>query len=585
MRSKPIASIMLGLLIVPLSGTRMAASPGDIFDSVKKGDPAAVKTLLDGDPSLAAARDADGRTPLHWAARAATPSLEIMTLLLDRGAGVNAPDNNGIVPLHSAASRGQAEATALLLARGADPNIQDKARNTPLGMAVINLPFGYPVPQGRKDVVGALVEAGAEFPLAGEPARKLWHRALAGNYARLAAKMMAGGIDLKTRNDDDGTSLHSAAAGGSEALLEPLVKAGLDIDGSNRYGSTPLQLAARLGRAETVRRLLALGARPDARSPAGMTAYNCAVEAGFREVADLLTGQRVDRSDPLFPPLKGPYLGQRPPGKEPELFAPGILSTESMEHGPAVFSPDGLAVYWTRAGGDGRGGGRIMFMRLEDGQWAPPRPLALSGRLNEEMPGLSPDGQRLFFDVEDPDTSRRYGLWKADREGSGWGKARPLGPAVNSGGENSQPSVSGNGTVYFSSGRDGGQGGFDLYRSRFEDGRYLPAENLGPGINTGDTEIHPFVAPDESYLIFSSDRTGGRGGFDLYIAFRAADGRFGPALNMGDRINGAGTVNWLGAVSPDGKYLFFASNRNGNALDIWWVDARFFEDLKPRSKG
>lgn len=582
MKSKQLALIMLGLLMVPLSGMRRTAPPGDIFGAVKNGDAATVKTLLDGDPSLVGARDADGRTPLHWAARAATPNLEIVTLLLDRGAGVNAPDNNGIVPLHSAASRGQAEAAALLLARGADPNIRDKARNTPLAMAVINLPFGYAVPQGRKDVVEALVEAGAEFPLAGEDGRKLWHRALAGSYARLASKMMAGGIDPKTRNNDDGTSLHSAAAGGSEALLEPLVKAGLDIDGLNRYGSTPLQIAARLGRAGTVRRLLALGARLDARSPAGMTAYNYAVEAGFGEVVDLLAAQGADRSDPSFPRREGPYLGQRPPGDEPELFAPGVLSTESMEHGPAVFSPGGLAVYWTRAGGDG--GGRIMSMKLEDGRWTPPRSLDLSGRLNEEMPGLSPDGQRLFFDVEDPDRARRYGLWQADREGTGWGGARPLGPAVNSGGENSQPSISSDGTLYFSSGRDGGQGGFDLYRSRFEGGRYLPPENLGPGINTDSTEIHPFVAPDESFLMFSSDRPGGKGSFDLYIAFRAPDGRFGPALNMGDRINGAGTVNWLGAVSPDGKYLFFASNRNGNSLDIWWVDARFIEDLRPRAK-
>jgi Tol biopolymer transport system component len=104
------------------------------------------------------------------------------------------------------------------------------------------------------------------------------------------------------------------------------------------------------------------------------------------------------------------------------------------------------------------------------------------------------------------------------------------------------------------------------------EGKYAEPENLGKGINTPEREYDAFVAPDETYLIFSSYRLGeGLGKSDLYISFRSTGGRWGKARNLGKLINSRES-EFSPAVSPDGKYFFFTSTRLGQG-DIYWVDA------------
>jgi hypothetical protein len=99
----------------------------------------------------------------------------------------------------------------------------------------------------------------------------------------------------------------------------------------------------------------------------------------------------------------------------------------------------------------------------------------------------------------------------------------------------------------------------------------MPAE-----INRGKYSAHPFIAADESYLIWDTEREDGFGESDLYISFRHKDGTWGKAINLGEQIN---TNAWeaSGYVTPDGKYLFF--NRGH---DLYWVDAHFIEALRPK---
>ncbi|MDH4270583.1 MAG: hypothetical protein OEW18_01260, partial [Candidatus Aminicenantes bacterium] len=89
-----------------------------------------------------------------------------------------------------------------------------------------------------------------------------------------------------------------------------------------------------------------------------------------------------------FPVLKGPYLGQKPPGMTPELFAPGIISTCS-QHSSAYFSRDGKEVYFSRMLPRPSA---IMYMCEENGQWTSPR-VVCEGL----TPGLAPDGKTIFF--------------------------------------------------------------------------------------------------------------------------------------------------------------------------------------------
>ena len=106
------------------------------------------------------------------------------------------------------------------------------------------------------------------------------------------------------------------------------------------------------------------------------------------------------------------------------------------------------------------------------------------------------------------------------------------------------------------------------------EGQHLPFE-LVAGINSDQKDHDPYVASDESFLIFTSERAGGKGGKDLYISYRRADGSWRVPQNMA-AINTRGN-EWCPMMSPDGRYLFFT--RRG---DIHWVDASIIEALRPK---
>jgi len=155
------------------------------------------------------------------------------------------------------------------------------------------------------------------------------------------------------------------------------------------------------------------------------------------------------------------------------------------------------------------------------------------------------------------------------------------GPPLNSDKSAFGPSVSRNGTIYFYSFNiEGGFGSVDIYRSRFTRDGYEKPENLGDSINTGFMDSSPYIAPDESYLLFSSMRPDGHGDFDLYVSYKKKDGTWTKAKNMGETINSSARDD-AQVVSPDGQYLFFMSRRNGIG-ESFWVDAKIIEELKPK---
>jgi hypothetical protein len=156
-------------------------------------------------------------------------------------------------------------------------------------------------------------------------------------------------------------------------------------------------------------------------------------------------------------------------------------------------------------------------------------------------------------------------IWMMKKSGEGaaaateWSAPEHL-AAVNSETNEWFPTVSKNGNLYFGSERLGGKGKCDLYVSRLVDGKYQTPENLGEPINTTANEVEPFIAPDESYIIFAG--TGlpeSRGAYDIYVSFRR-DGAWTKPVNLGDKINSVGW-DFSPKLSPDGKWFFFTSNR------------------------
>jgi hypothetical protein len=286
--------------------------------------------------------------------------------------------------------------------------------------------------------------------------------------------------------------------------------------------------------------------------------------------------------------LKGPYLGQKPPRMTAELFSPGIFF-KGQHLGCSGFLNKGTVFVFgsMKPNSDWRLR-PVYVMELKNGRWTRPQ-IATFSRYAPYNFTVGPDGQIIYFtSLKSPDkTTSMFGeqanIWAVKLEMNGWTTPVMFGKSINTERyyEN-YPSVTNEGTVYYMSRRRGGIGRTDVYKSRNLDGVYAEAENLGPIINTEKSDVDPFVAPDESYLIVCQEKKGGYGGFDLYIYFRKLDGSWIDPVNMGEGINSS-SFEARPCVTPDGKYLFFTSNRPDNqGLDkIYWVDAKIIEELKP----
>ncbi len=271
-----------------------------------------------------------------------------------------------------------------------------------------------------------------------------------------------------------------------------------------------------------------------------------------------------------------PYLGQEPPGNTPVLFAPGIVSNEGVRELNSIFTSNGREFYFSIADSSGA---TVMVMKWEDGAWTEPAPASFTSGFGEVDPFLAPGGSRMFYGSRAPregDTpEENWQIWAVDREGAGWGEPWPLGDAVNSGVRQIYPSVAADGTLYFQSRREGTLGESDIFFSRFVDGEYQEAENIGAPISSEYSEGDVYIAPDQSYTIFvSSDRPDGFGQGDLYISFRLEDGTWASPTNLGETVNSERT-DYCPVISPDGEYFFYTSGP-----DVYWMDARFVETMR-----
>lgn len=257
------------------------------------------------------------------------------------------------------------------------------------------------------------------------------------------------------------------------------------------------------------------------------------------------------------------YLGQKAPGLIPEAFAPGIVCTDYYEYSGS-FTPDLKEFYFIRQGGKYE---EPMFVVLKNknNKW---QESVVSEWVGQ--PVISPDGKIMHL-------GKRY----MERTESGWSELKEL-KAPFKDIPIMRLSSSANGTYYFDSNYKK-KPDFPIRFSRSVNGEYESPKQLDETINSGIKNFnHPFIAPDESYLIWDAVKESGSGSSDIYISFKKLDGSWGNAINLGDKIN---TSAWEASafVTPDGKYLFFSRNigsENYENVDIYWVDAQIIEDIK-----
>jgi len=338
------------------------------------------------------------------------------------------------------------------------------------------------------------------------------------------------------------------------------------------YGDAPIHQAVLYGHLDIARKLIESGAIVNMLNKRGSTPLRIAVREENEELVQMLLTLGADQDDLNLPVLKGKYFGQEKPGSTPVMFAPGFISTE-MPQLDAVFHPNGKEFYYSIETSEWA---MIMCTKLVNDHWTRPAPATFSGDYREVDLFITKDGSKLFYcsyrPVHEEDSIKdNPDLWMVERAGDDWGSPIHLGKDVNSDQEEWYPTVSDQGTLYLSVGQER-EGTSNICFSKMVNGQYGKPIFLPDAVNSDVYDYDPFIAPDESYLIFASKRPGGLGDSDLYISYRNEDGSWSKAKNLGENVNSP-SADFTPIISPDGKYFFFTSWRAGTG-DIYWVEAK-----------
>jgi Tol biopolymer transport system component len=246
---------------------------------------------------------------------------------------------------------------------------------------------------------------------------------------------------------------------------------------------------------------------------------------------------------------------------QPQVFAPGVISGGAVFG--SAFTPDGKTVYFCETDPEIKHI-QIMESHKVNGKWEKPTPASFSpGTYRDIDPFITVDGKQLFFNSNRPPDSKgealkTFDIFVMDRlPGGKWSQPKPVNE-VNSEANEVFITVTRSGNLYFSSNREGGKGKNDIYVAR-RVGKVYETPKLMNDINTADTEDNPLIAPDESYLIVARHVNEHN---DLFISYRKGDHwsvgeSLGPLVNTEDD-------EYAPAFSPDHKLLYFTRTRFEN---------------------
>ena len=275
------------------------------------------------------------------------------------------------------------------------------------------------------------------------------------------------------------------------------------------------------------------------------------------------------------PALSGPYLGQRPPGSYPQLFARGIVSVaENFEHSAAVFSPDGTELFWCTNVDHYRENPsdrlqRLYTMRQVHGVWTEPEiaPFTQHLEIPIQHPVFSPDGSCLYIEFwSNPSCESDTDIYVVRREGDGWTEPAGLPSAINTSSYERLHCVTSDGSIIFT--RDLMTPRERMYISHRVDGEFAEPERLGLPFDSDAVELAVVVGPEDRYVLIALTRAGRED--ELYISYKEPDGRWTDRIRTPLRQTGG-----FLSLSPDGKYLFFLGE------GIYWVEPSFVDDLRP----
>ncbi len=271
----------------------------------------------------------------------------------------------------------------------------------------------------------------------------------------------------------------------------------------------------------------------------------------------LLAQENAINNAPYFPPIEDRYLGQKKPGLIPELFASGIIATETHYESVVKFSPDMTEFSFTRSGGVYKKP-TLFVMQYNNRKWS--RKAVLPTDEDKYKEHFNPALAEL----------KKHEVFK-DIPITGF-----------------TMSASGTYYFYFIDFEQDGKG--HMSYSRLVNGEYEKPIKMSKAINTGKYIAHPYIAPDESYLLWDAEKEG-EDTPDIYISFKQKDGSWGTAINLGAHIN-TPLYEQYAKVTPDGKYLYFwrgdvKIRKDGSKCvegSPYWVNAQVIENLRPKQQ-
>ncbi len=283
---------------------------------------------------------------------------------------------------------------------------------------------------------------------------------------------------------------------------------------------------------------------------------------------------------------KDAYFGLTPPGIIPEVFAPGIVSdTAWAEHCQVAVSPAGDEIYWSVYTSeypkiDGTGNTeQLYYSKIENGIWTKPKISDFTSNNKHGGNGgpvFSLDGKKLFFYQRKP---RDKYMYYVEKENGQWSKdpisiGEPYNTKTVDVATNWTPVFTNKGYAYKYN-----QQKRVILKYKYDEAQFSQPDTMRVHENFR-LSFNVYVAPDESYYIFSGYNYKGFGDLDLCICFKDSDGNWGYPIIMRDEINTKARERFP-VVSPDAKYLFFM--RHTETQDIFWVSTKIFDKYKRES--
>lgn len=271
------------------------------------------------------------------------------------------------------------------------------------------------------------------------------------------------------------------------------------------------------------------------------------------------------------------------PGNKPQIFAPSVFLGDKSYIGYQTFDATGHVFYYAVT--DREWTSSAIYMRLAEKPFEAVKLDFLHSSWEGE-PFIAEDGKMYFTAILPPgDKPWHSDLYVVERQGEGWGPPHPLPPPINTASSEWHVSLTTKGVPYFCSEREGDRLKGDIFRAMPKNGSYA-VEKLPGTINSAANDCDPLIAPDESWLVFHSNRPGGVGEHDLYIGFRDHAGNWSKAVNMGPQINSPGW-EMAPSLTPDERYLMFTRRKafiTDEPSQILWVSAKIIEHYRVQVK-